>query len=295
MPMICSCTLTLRSKTSIACYCSFKTVSLTFVSGVHHASRANLKKLTSADCNLLVGGNIIEPSTTVRDLGVLLDSELSLKQHVNKVVSSCYYHIRRLRQVSHCVGQDVMKQLASSFILSRLDYCNSILAGLPKSTIATLQRVQNAVARMVLNLRPRESLSDGLRQLHWLPIESRIQFKLCLLMHLIHTGRCPPYLSETVQLVSDRASRTGLRSASTARYILPRLRTVFLSRSLAQRLGMRFRIDSIRSNLPTLLRSSSNHFYLITLSSQYIFYNCVFLVKAPLDIFLQLALYKSPT
>jgi hypothetical protein len=129
-------------------------------------SRANLSKLASSDCSLLVGGDIIKPSTTVRDLGVLLDSQLSLKQHVNKVVSSCWYHIRRLRQVSHCIGQDVMKQLASAFILYRLDYCNSILAGLQKSTIATLQRVQNAAARMVLNLRPRDSISDGLRQLH---------------------------------------------------------------------------------------------------------------------------------
>ena len=59
-----------------------------------------------------------------------------------------------------------MKLLASSIILSRLDYCNSILAGLSKSTIATLWRVQNAAARMVLNLRPRESISDGLRQLY---------------------------------------------------------------------------------------------------------------------------------
>jgi hypothetical protein len=116
-------------------------------------SRANLTKLASSDCSLFVGGNIIKSSTAIRDLGVLFDSELTLKHHGNKVVSSCYFHIRRLRQVSRCVGQDVMKQLASAFILSRLDYCNSILAGLPKSTIATLQRVQNAAARMVLNLR----------------------------------------------------------------------------------------------------------------------------------------------
>ena len=196
-------------------------------------SRANLTKLASSDCSLSVGCNIIQPSTTVRDLGVILDSELSLQQHVNKVVSSCYYQIRRLRQVSHCVGRDVMIQLASAFILSRLDYCNSILAGLSKSTIASLQRVQNAAARMVLNLRPRDSISDGLRQLHWLPIESRIQFKLRLLMHLIHTGRCPSYISETVQLVADNAGRTGLRSASTSRYILPRLRTVFGERAFS--------------------------------------------------------------
>jgi len=121
----------------------------------------------------------------------------------------------------------------NNFILSRLDYCNSILAGLPKSTIATLQRVQNAAARMVFNLRPRDSISDGLRQLHWLPVESRIQFKLCLLMHLIHTGHCPSYISDTVQLVADHASRTGLRSASTSRYILPRLRTMFPKRTFS--------------------------------------------------------------
>ena len=196
-------------------------------------SSANLTKLANSGCSLLVGGNIIKPSTTVRDLGVLLDSELSLKQHVNKVVSSCYYHIRRLRQVSHCVGQNFMKQLASAFILSSLDYCSSILAELPKSTIATPQRVQNAAARMVLNLRPRESISDGLRQLHWLPIESRIQFKLCLLMHRIRAGRCPSCLSKTVQLVADHASRTGLRSAPTAWYVQPRLRIVFGERAFS--------------------------------------------------------------
>jgi len=47
----------------------------------------------------------------------------------------------------------------------------------------------------------------SLRQLHWLPIESRIQFKLCLMMHLIHTGHCPSYISDTGQLVADHASR----------------------------------------------------------------------------------------
>jgi len=78
-----------------------------------------------------------------------------------------------------------------------------------------------------LNLRPRDSISDGLRQLHWLPIESRIQFKLCLKMHLIHTGRSPSFISDTVQLVADHATRTGLRSASTSQYILPKLRIIF--------------------------------------------------------------------
>jgi len=125
--------------------------------------------------------------------------------------------------------------LASAFILSRLDDCSSILAGLPKSTIATLQRVHNAAADMVLNLRRRDSRRSNVNCINWLPIESRIQFKLCLLMHLLHAaaGRCPSSITVTVQLVADHASHTGLRSASAARNILPTQWTVFGERAFS--------------------------------------------------------------
>jgi len=85
----------------------------------------------------------------------------------------------------------VTAQLVSAFILSRLDYCNALMAGLPRATIEPLQRVQNAAARLVLNLRLRDHVTPALKQLRWLPVASRIKFKLCLLMHLIHTGRAP--------------------------------------------------------------------------------------------------------
>ena len=98
-------------------------------------------------------------------------------------------------------------------------------------------------------------------------IESRIQFNLCLLMHLIHTGRCSSYLSETVQLVSDHASRTGLRSASTARYILQRLRTVFGERAFSFSGPKAWNALLDRFHQLILLRNNSKHFYLITLSS----------------------------
>jgi len=64
------------------------------------------------------------------DLGVYLDSELSMKHHVNKIASACFYHIRRLRQIRHHVSREVLKQLVTSLVLSCLDYCNAILAGL---------------------------------------------------------------------------------------------------------------------------------------------------------------------
>ena len=132
----------------------------------------------------------------VRELGVTFDSELTMQRHVNKVASVCFHHIRRLKQIRRLLGPDLTAALFSAFVLSRLDYCNAILAGLPKSTIAPLQRAQNAAARVIARLSPRDHVTSTLRELHWLPVPYRITYKLCLLMHLIRTGQAPSYLTD---------------------------------------------------------------------------------------------------
>ena len=140
-----------------------------------------------------------------------------MKQHITKVASSCFYRLRRLKQISRVVGKEVTVQLVSAFILSRLDYCNDLLAGLPRATTDPLQRVQNAAARLVVNHRLRDHVTPALKQLHWLPVASRIKFKLCLFMHLIHLGRAPQYLVDCVQLVNTVTTRY-LRSSDTTHY-----------------------------------------------------------------------------
>ena len=130
---------------------------------------ASLRRLSSADRTLMIDSMDVKPSDVVRDLGVLLDSELTLKHHVNRIASTCFYHLRRLRQLKRHVRLEVMKQLISSFIFSRLDYCKALLIGLPFSTIAPLQRVQNAAARLLLGLSRRDHVRPALKELHWLP------------------------------------------------------------------------------------------------------------------------------
>jgi len=151
--------------------------------------RQMLEKLTDSDLTPDTGTTVIHPVKCVRDLGVHLDSELTMKTHISKVASSCYHQLRRIRQVRWLVGQDVAQQLVSAFILSRLDYCNSLLSRLPKTTIQPLQRVMNAAARVIMNLSLRDHVKPALKQLHWLPVEHRITYKLCLFMHVPHPHR----------------------------------------------------------------------------------------------------------
>jgi len=86
-------------------------------------TRVKLNRILQCFRSIQVCGSVIECDIVVRDLGVYLDSELSMKHHVNKIASACFYHIRRLRQIRHHVSTEVLKQLVTSIILSRLDYC----------------------------------------------------------------------------------------------------------------------------------------------------------------------------
>ena len=99
----------------------------------------------------------------------------------------------------------------------------------------TLQRVQNAAARLIFNLGRREHTTPCLIQLHWLPVHYRIQYKLCILMHNIRHGRAPRYLSDIIQPTSARTTRSGLRSSAetTSCYVTPRLHTALGERAFS--------------------------------------------------------------
>jgi Reverse transcriptase (RNA-dependent DNA polymerase)/Endonuclease-reverse transcriptase len=215
-------------------------------------SRANLAKIKARDCSVRVGSESIKPSNAVRDLGVYLDEELTMKQHIAKVAAACFYHLRRIRQIRRRVGKEVATQLVLAFVTSRLDYCNSVLAGLPQVTLEPLQRVQNAAVRLILDLNLRDHVTPGLRQLHWLPVRWRVQHKLCTIMQSIHTGRCPVYMTKCVQSEANKTTRTGLRSSNSSLYVTPRLRTRFGERAFS------FAGPAAWNSLPAELRDSNN-------------------------------------
>lgn len=146
-----------------------------------------------------------------------------MREHVSHIARTCYLHLRRLRAVRRQLGCDITAMLIAALVLTRIDYCNAVLAHLPAVTLRPLRKVLNASVRVALGLKPWDRVTaDMLKNLHWLPLEQRIQYKLCLLTHLSITGQAPAYLSDQVHRASCNLRRQSLRSTDHGDLLVPK-------------------------------------------------------------------------
>jgi len=160
---------------------------------------------------------------------------------------------------------EAAKTVVNSFVVSRVDYCNSLLAGVPQYQLDRLQAVMNTAARLVLGVskfdRIRHLLSDCL---HWLPVHKRVQFKLCLLAYKAVHSLALQHLADFCRPVSSIVARQRLRSAARDDLVIDRTSTKFGARSFAvaapsewNRLPHHIRalhsIDSVKAALKTYL------------------------------------------
>lgn len=113
--------------------------------------------------------------------------------------------------MSKILSEESLKKLVTSFVLSRLDYCNALYAGLPFAhCIDKLQKLQNYAARLILKKRKREHVTPLFIYLHWLPVNARIKYKTAVLTYKCLNGTSPKYLSDlTVQYQPSRTLRSG--------------------------------------------------------------------------------------
>ena len=119
----------------------------------------------------------IHSSSSVRNLGVNFDSDLTLTNHISSVCKSAFFGIKQLRQVRSSLDHNSTVLLANSLVSSKLDNCNSLYYGLPDSSIKRFQLVQNSLARTVYpGTKRSDHVTPLLRSLHWLPIRQRIKF-----------------------------------------------------------------------------------------------------------------------
>ena len=163
---------------------------------------------------------MVDCSSQVKDLGVIFDRVLSLRQHVSYTSKTCPFHLRNISRIRMYIPQDISVVLIKSLVMSRLDYSNSLLYGLPKCTASGSQAVQNSDARIVTRerLRDQDSMSRVLMELHRLPVDKKIEYKLLLYTYKALHGLAPGYLCKLV--VSYEPMRV-LRSAESNLLTVP--------------------------------------------------------------------------
>jgi len=127
-----------------------------------------------------VGNDTVQSASSVRELGIYLDSEASIKTHVPKTVSCCFNVLRQIRSIRRSVTRPVLQSLVVSLVSSRLDYGNATLAGLTSHELNRLQSVLNAAARLIFSGKKHDQVTPLLRDLHWLRVQQRIEYKIAV-------------------------------------------------------------------------------------------------------------------
>ena len=164
-----------------------------------------------------LSGNI---KPTARNLGVILDSDFTFIAHINKVVQSCFLHIRTISKIKHFLSQPDLEKVIHALIFSRLDYCNSLLTGINHKSLSRLQLVQNLAARLLTGFN-RHHITPVLASLHWLPVRFRIDFKILLITFKARQGLAPEYITD---MLTPYEPARSLRSAGEAFLNVPRSR-----------------------------------------------------------------------
>ena len=166
-----------------------------------------------SEINIKIGSDTISPandSDPPRNLGVFLDSSLSLDFHISKMVKAINFALFNIGKIRKYLDKSTCAMLINGLMMSRLDNCNSLLNGVPAKSIKPLQLLQNRAAR-ILTFTPKfNHITPVMHELHWLPVDRRIEFKILLFCYKCLNGLAPPYLSE---LLSRYVPARSLRSA----------------------------------------------------------------------------------
>ena len=141
-----------------------------------------------------VGKADIVTLTSIRNLGAWFDDKMSKNDHINKTCRKAFRGLSNIRQIRKFISTDTTRILVHAFVTSHLDYCNSLMFGLPAYQRERLQKVLNAAAQVICFIPKYDHITPWLIKLHWLPVKQRIEFKIALLVFKAVNGLSPVYL-----------------------------------------------------------------------------------------------------
>ena len=192
--------------------CSIKRRNLSFLDSIDNR---HIKEMP--ECSIKIGEETIESVNLVKNLGVLLDTQLDFRSHISKIVKACRFHIRRTWFIRRYLTEEAAKRIMIATVTCRLDYCNSLLVNLPNKDIERLQKVRNAAVRLISLTPKTESAKPVLKRLHWLPIAFRIKFKIAVIIHRCLHDTAPSYLKS---MLTPYVPTRNLRSSKSSAVIL---------------------------------------------------------------------------
>ena len=170
--------------------------------------------------NINIGNASVQVSSKIRNLGVTFDQTMSMQPHVNSISSSCHYQLRNIRCIRKYIDIPDCKKIVHALVTSRLDYANVLLYGLPAKTTNALQRVQNCAARLIMRSGRRDHMTPVLRELHWLPLELRVNYKVLMYTYKAMHNMAPSYLTCLVN--KSKPVRTT-RSSTKILLVVPKI------------------------------------------------------------------------
>ena len=173
---------------------------------------------------LNIGDESLNLSPSIQIIGCDLDSHMTFKSYIINFPKNCLFKLRNMYSVRRCISTDAAKVMVQTKITSKLDYCNAMLYGLPASSLSYLQSAQNTAARFISQTRKYDHIKPVMKDLHWLPIRSRIEYKILIMVYKSLHGRIPLYRRE---LLCRRAER-GTRQDAKNNLLVPKAkRTTF--------------------------------------------------------------------
>ena len=187
------------------------------------------------------------------NLEISMDRDLTTSTQISKTTQMCFISLRQMRSIKGCLTMDSSKTLASALVLSRIDYDKMALVSLPKVATQSCQSIINTTARLITGVRKYDHITPVLKELHWLNIDERIEFKIALQIYKCLSNEGPAYLTRDLVPVASLPEKQGLR--------LTKSKDVVANKHKLKSLGLRrFSVSGTKlwNNLPNSLKSSSS-------------------------------------
>ena len=190
-------------------------------------------------------------SSVVRNLGVMMDKNLTFYHHVNKIQQQAFMYLRVISKARRYLSKKHSAQLVDSLAISRINFCVSVLVGVPNDQLLRLQSILHYGIRIIEKLRKRKNVATYLRQRGWLSVECRIKYRIG---QIVYTALRCGLPRSILSLLEFQTSKYCLRSETNESLTMPRTSTTMGDRAFSVAGSKNF------STIPADIRQSGNNF-----------------------------------